>query len=452
LKLDRGKQKKINKKKQNEKTKMSCLDTITDIEPIIYLKGYQIVFFGKLGKSLPVAVKFSSKFNDDQMETMFVLRKFTLEKTCPNIVKRFCFSNHSTGDIYDWMMKNKDYFFNQDENKKVLSILASLQKEYIAVSVSVGDYPGNKEETKKKIKTEYDEKKKLVNQFNNFDKYVSMLRFKDSILSVSVFERIASPYTLDYLIKSELHTLTLDNFLAISFQLFSFVHGIRQLGLSHQDFVTRNTWLQPIKSNYKYLAYPSPQVNVSGRQGDNTDNILHGNNNDNILDNNLRSSSGRSQRSHWYLPLKDSFNFILKIGDYGETKSLTKLREESKVKNEKEKENNLCNDILLLGQHLLKLHKNCPDCGDVLMTVINCLENCSNTLGPLNFPGLSSYSSCQINPFEFPIFSDKYSSVPKDLTIENVVTPDLYFDYQIVNPIFLGNQEEEKKEEKKEER
>jgi hypothetical protein len=73
------------------------------------------------------------------------------------------------------------------------------------------------------------------------------------------------------------------------------------------------------------------------------------------------------------------------------------------------------------------MHKKCAGCNDVLMSVVDHLKICSDI----------NDISIDINPFDLSTFSDKYSSLPEDATSENIVTPDLYFDYRIVDQTFI---------------
>jgi hypothetical protein len=79
------------------------------------------------------------------------------------------------------------------------------------------------------------------------------------------------------------------------------------------------------------------------------------------------------------------------------------------------------------------------------MDVVECLKKCRRST-------VSSSSSCQysydINPFNISAFSDRYSSLPEDWAPENTVTPDLYFDYSIVDQSFINKDHGEEQEQK----
>jgi hypothetical protein len=388
------------------------------VEPIIYLKKYQIIFFAKY-KDIPVAVKFSSSVGSELLQEGEILKRInTLGKTCPNIVLNLCIDESITGDeMIGWMVGRRSRFVDDDLDRRIRAQLSVLEKEY---------GQEQQQEKKRMIKTVYDDKRTIVNQFNNFQRYIDLLMSSYASLDVFVFERIASPYTLNWLIRQNFGTLTLDNFLSISFQLFSFIHGIRQLGLSHEDFTSRNIWLQPILTNYKYLAYPVPAaanypLDASVSEGKEEKKLEE-----------LSSTAS----PFWYLPLKDSFHFIIKVGDYGEAKSIT---------DEEKGTGSWCNDLFQLSNYLFQMHEKCTGCNDVLMDVVECLKKCRRST-------VSSSSSCQysydINPFNISAFSDRYSSLPEDWAPENTVTPDLYFDYSIVDQSFINKDHGEEQEQK----
>jgi hypothetical protein len=407
---------------------MDCLSNITDVEPLLYLKSFTFVFFAKWKHIVPVAVKvlLNSRLCGNE-EFKFAENIGTIGNVCPNIVKQFCYGEVADKYFYKWY----------DENKA--RITSSTREEY-------------------------EEKNTILKKFEKFNNLIAENRGNyDNPNMVSISERIFSSYALDKLIRQHFEKLTIDNFLGLSFQLFSFVYNIRRLDISHNDFTGRNVWLQPIKSRYKYLAYPVPQVNV-GRRENKSDRSKEKKDSGRSKEkkdsgrSKEKEDSGRSEgkeekkdsersqdnlhdseRSYWYVPLKDSFQFILKVGDYG---NAAKLSDYDRT------DINWCNDLFQLGTYLLKFHDSCPECGQVLMDVIDCLKKCrqnnSSGVNPLS-PRSSSckYSESNFNPFELKVFSDQYSTLPLDATDENVVTPEIYFDYRIVDS------EEERQKEKK---
>ena len=94
-------------------------------------------------------------------------------------------------------------------------------------------------------------------------------------------EHALSPYDLNFFKRG----IALPKMTSVVFQTLWTVNSFLNVGLTHGDFFARNIWLQPIKRKYKYLVYDMPGL------------------------------------PRFFLNLSSTDHYIIKVGDFGETKT-----------------------------------------------------------------------------------------------------------------------------------
>lgn len=339
-----------------------CLANISNIKPIFY-HVRNILFEAVWQSKIPCIVKIGGHVQTLHINESFISKYFSdhLRKICPNFILAYCSGTSNSVEIMKFLKYNEKSFYNADEIKT-----ASDKRDLLRMIFSGNEEKPLTVEQKREIKKEYDLQGKILQPWNYFTGFVKFL--SERVLAppeVIIYERVFSKLTLSYLINKNMVTLNKSNFFSFSFQLLYFIYSLHNIGITHLDLNVRNIWLQPIKRTYKYILYLYRT----------TDNV-----------------------QEYYLPLDDSFNYLLKVGDYGESKPHS--------------EKNNCEDLIQLGNLLLDLNSNCSDCKNLLTETMICLKFCS--------------SSCFESIFS-TTFKDLYGHLPDNIDPASIITPDTYF-------------------------
>lgn len=342
----------------------ACLNNLSNVEPIFY-QVRNIIFRAIWKDSIPCIVKIGRVGGITPGINESTIAKFisdNLYKTCPNIILTYCSATEKINhySIYEFLHKNRKWFYDKKKITNAELIRKDLILEY--------KNPNLNSAQKQEIKKNYDEQEKIIRQGNYYQKYTSIMHSQSS--EIIVYERVFSSLTMSYFLNTV--KLTKSNFYSLSFQLLYFIYSLHKIGISHLDIGSRNIWLQKIKSEYKYILYPR------------------------------NTGVGDATTSYYYVPLADSFHYILKVGDYGESRPELK---------------NHCEDLIQVGSLLTDLHKNCKDCTSLLIETVECLKSCTSTC------------------LEFALqntFADLYVFQP-DVDPKSLITPDLYFDINIID-------------------
>lgn len=294
----------------------------------------------------------------------------SLRHETPNLINVYCFKNISTLEILLFLTKFESIMFPEAE---IIKKRIAEIRTTIPLTIELV-----KEYKTLKPRDEMYEAHKLI---------VSRLKTDDYKAYVEIMELVASPYNLNKF-RSVMNIPMLASF---SFQMVWTLICFLSNEAEHGDFYARNIWMQPIKKSYKYLVYR--YIMISDKT--------------------------------FYLPLVNSNHYIMKIGDY-ELTSHVKTFSEFKEKVE--------NARVILDQityELQSLRNSCPDCKEVLQYVQDCLD-VSKTVCELKRESHNIFSPIISGIFNEPLFL-MYSKLPEDLTPENSITHENYYNPIIVN-------------------
>lgn len=196
-----------------------------------------------------------------------------------------------------------------------------------------------------------------------------------------VMERVVSPTTFAILKRTSMSPSML---ISLTFQLLWTVNSFLTLGVSHGDFFSRNIWLQPIKSDYKYMFYTS---SIPGMPS-------------------------------FYLPLSFSTHLIIKVGDYDMMTEYTGLQNAYFY---------IHNSIRQLSYEFDNLRNSCKDCKDMFENLSTCLSSVMETC---TIPRPTSFNLSSL-PIYHPIF-EFMTHFPDDAKPEEIIYPRIYYDPIIV--------------------
>lgn len=343
------------------------LDSLTEPISFVYSKGYTFIIFAVYNKT-PVAVKLSLDGRDRNIQKNELI-SHSLIGICPNIIKIICDQRTDEKSIQFLLEK----FYNHKEEDQLKKDQVELNKLFQVI----GRDPILNKESIRELKTKYEINRTELSKYNQikllFKKMNQVIRVNNG-LSIdyyalySVAERIASPFNISFYWNSS-RILQFNCYRNVCFQIFWALACFQSIGLEHSDFNDRNVWLQPIKKNFKYVQYTWGEK---------------------IL----------------YLDLAPVDHFLLKIGDFDESKASV----------------GLCQDLKDTAYFLRKMHKKCTDCKQEFVELFNCFDTCHDECRSFSFEKLFALDSFRA-----------LEVLPSGISKEEIITPQMYTDPSIVD-------------------